>query len=189
MGQYDHARKRTPSLARAESVPGRTPLVVSGLPLTVWICSKELTEVVVHYSGVRTFGCYVVHGSGACPGCQGRWPRTKQWWLSVCFNEGADSPVELLKLTAVAVQSAPELVTDSGSLWGRRLKVWRHPGGPCDPMYAEVLRDESPRDLPDCEPTLWALIRMWQAKTKAETLVKYGLREGRPPAPPEIGRD
>lgn len=177
--QYDRARVHRPDGTPSADDSARRPLRVEGKPLTVWIVSPEVCIARIHWSGSRTFGCYMVHGSGLCPGCHGRWPVQDAYYLTVSTEARADWAPDLLQLTKVAVQSCPRLLTDEASLWGRRLTVWRHPGLVTDPMYAEMDVSESPKDLPEAEPTLWTLIRCWQARTKAETLAKRALQDGK----------
>ncbi len=159
------------------------PVQVLGPPLTLWIVSKELTEVTVHWDGKRTFGCILVHGEGPCPCSKFKWATRKQWWLTVADRPCADAGTNVVCLTRVAVQSAPMLVYDAGSLWGRTLTLWRHPDTPTGVMYAQCDYAAAPKDLPSAEPTIHTLIRMWQARTRHETLVRKGLKEGRSPSP------
>jgi hypothetical protein len=159
------------------------PLVVGATPLECWIVSDSLTRAVIHYSGIRTFGCYLFHGAGPCPGCVARppWPRWERWYLSVCLVEGPSAPIEILPLTKVAVESCPELIRDEGYLWGRRIRVHRHPPVYNGVMYGEIVYEASAKDLPKSDDTLVRLIRIWQARTRSDTLARYGRGEGRAP--------
>jgi hypothetical protein len=172
--RYDPARKVPLSPQTPVEQPRRLAWPVTGARVTYWICTNEVTEAIMHYVAPRTAGCGVFHGDGTCPLCKQGLNRFQTWWIQASLEEGIAAQVELLQLTANALKSEPHLLGSNGYLWGRRLTVWRFPGGPKDPMYAEMDMDVTPKNLPKVEPTINILIRRWQAATSAAVIQRQG---------------